>query len=212
MKMRLSTPAATREAWPTVGRLAAGAVLLAFAVSACTAGGSSVPSTFTPSPLTSSGSATQQGTATPSPSGGQTSTAGAHASTSGPASGRSTTTAKASVSASVSVSVSVSASASATRASSSPAPSSSATPAHSATPSATQATVPQYPTAAPETGGGGTAGLQDGLLFGLGGASVVAGLGFLALRRRLSRRFAPGGPASRHPVDHDPADREPAER
>ena len=36
------------------------------------------------------------------------------------------------------------------------------------------------PAAAPETGGGGTAGLQDGLLFGIGGASVLAGLGFLA--------------------------------
>jgi hypothetical protein len=85
---------------------------------------------------------------------------------------------------------------------------------HTATATATH-TVPQYPTAAPETGGGGTAGLQDGLLFGLGGASVLAGLGFLALRRRLSRRFADDGQAPRHPVDRDhrdPADREPAER
>ncbi|HEX9039900.1 MAG TPA: hypothetical protein VF838_02615 [Trebonia sp.] len=68
------------------------------------------------------------------------------------------------------------------------------------------------PTAAPETGGGGTAGLQDGLLFGLGGASVLAGLGFLAVRRRLARRFAPGRPSPRNPAGRDPADREPAER
>ena len=60
----------------------------------------------------------------------------------------------------------------------------SAAPAHS--------TIP-YPTAAPETGGGGTAGLQDGLLFGIGGAAVLAGIGFLAYRRRLARKFA--GPA-----------------
>jgi hypothetical protein len=65
---------------------------------------------------------------------------------------------------------------------------------------------------APETGGGGTAGLQDGVLFGIGGASVLAGLGFLALRRRLTRRFAPGRPSPRNPADQDPVDREHAER
>ena len=56
-----------------------------------------------------------------------------------------------------------------------------------------------FPTAAPETGGGGTAGLQDGLLFGIGGAAVLAGLGTLAYRRRLARRFAarPARPADR---------------
>ena len=64
MNMRLSTPAApSREAWLMAGRLAAGAVLLTVAASACTAGGSSVPSTFTPTPLTSSaGSAAQSAT------------------------------------------------------------------------------------------------------------------------------------------------------
>jgi hypothetical protein len=44
-----------------------------------------------------------------------------------------------------------------------------------------------YPSGAPATGGGGTAGLQDGLLFVLGGAAIVAGLGALAYRRRLIR-------------------------
>jgi LPXTG-motif cell wall-anchored protein len=29
--------------------------------------------------------------------------------------------------------------------------------------------------------------LQDGALFGLGGAAILAGLGFLAYRRRLTR-------------------------
>jgi len=45
-----------------------------------------------------------------------------------------------------------------------------------------------YPTGAPETGGGGTAGLQDGLVIGLGGAAVLAGLGSLTYSRRLTRR------------------------
>jgi hypothetical protein len=71
---------------------------------------------------------------------------------------------------------------------------------------------PHVPQAAPETGGGGTAGLQDGMLFGIGGASVLAGLGFLAMRRRLARKFAPGQPSPRDPADRDPVNREPAER
>jgi len=52
----------------------------------------------------------------------------------------------------------------------------------------TPTTTTYYPTAAPETGGGGTAGLQDGLAIGLGGAAIVAGLGSLAYRRKLTRR------------------------
>lgn len=47
--------------------------------------------------------------------------------------------------------------------------------------------TPSYPTAAPQTGGGGTAGLQDGLLFAAGGAAVLAGIGSLALRRKFKR-------------------------
>ncbi|MGH3197466.1 MAG: hypothetical protein ACRDNT_16370 [Streptosporangiaceae bacterium] len=43
------------------------------------------------------------------------------------------------------------------------------------------------PTAAPPTGGGGTAGLQDGLLFGLGAALILAGVGSIVYRRRLTR-------------------------
>ena len=43
------------------------------------------------------------------------------------------------------------------------------------------------PTAAPVTGGGGTAGLQDGLLFGLGAAAILAGAGSIVYRRRLTR-------------------------
>src|SRR5580704_2517582 len=45
----------------------------------------------------------------------------------------------------------------------------------------------EIPTAAPVTGGGGTAGLQDGLLFGLGAAALLAGAGSIVYRRRLTR-------------------------
>ena len=43
------------------------------------------------------------------------------------------------------------------------------------------------PTAAPVTGGGGTAGLQDGLLFALGAALILAGVGSIVYRRRLPK-------------------------
>ena len=49
-------------------------------------------------------------------------------------------------------------------------------------------TVTVYPVGAPQTGGGGTAGLQDVSLFGIGGAAILAGIGTLAYRRRLSRK------------------------
>ena len=48
--------------------------------------------------------------------------------------------------------------------------------------------TPTPPQGAPETGGGGTAGLQDGLAIGAGLAAILAGLGSLAYRRRLTRR------------------------
>ena len=54
----------------------------------------------------------------------------------------------------------------------------SATPSRSASP---------VPTAAPATGGGGTAGFQDALLFGLGAAAILAGAGSIAYRRRITR-------------------------
>jgi hypothetical protein len=91
---------------------------------------------------------------------------------------------------------------------------------HGATPHATQTpgthqgsthtAIPSarpFPTTAPETGGGGTAGLQDGVLFGAGGAAILAGLGTLAYRRRLSRRLTAGRPAPDRQQDREPADR-----
>jgi hypothetical protein len=44
----------------------------------------------------------------------------------------------------------------------------------------------RYP-GAPQTGGGGTAGLQHGMLFIIGGLAIAAGLASLVLRRRLTR-------------------------
>ena len=55
-------------------------------------------------------------------------------------------------------------------------------------PSPVPTTTYYYPTGAPQTGGGGTAGLQDGLVFVLGGAAIAAGLGSLAYRRKFTRR------------------------
>ena len=70
---------------------------------------------------------------------------------------------------------------------------SSAPAAHTATAVATATvtiTVPpssEIPTVAPVTGGGGTAGPRDVLLFGLGVAAILAGTWGLAYRRWLTR-------------------------
>ena len=66
-------------------------------------------------------------------------------------------------------------------------PSSPPTPAPPTTSaSATQSASP-VPVGPPSTGGGGTAGVQDILLFGLGGAALLAGAGSLVYRRRTLR-------------------------
>ncbi len=70
-------------------------------------------------------------------------------------------------------------------------PSSTVTPVATVTETVTApaTTVTSYvPPAAPVTGGGGTAGLQDGLLFVLGAAAILAGAGSIFYRRRLTRR------------------------
>ena len=51
---------------------------------------------------------------------------------------------------------------------------------------ATETATPT-PTAAPVTGGGGTAGFQDSLLLGAGLAAIVAGAGSFLYRRRVNR-------------------------
>lgn len=212
MKKRRTGPGGARGAWLTAGRSAAGAVLIAVAASACTASGSSVPTIFTPTPQTGPSSGTHSGTRTPSPTGQASGSTGSSASAS--ATGRRGASASSSPHASGSPHASssphasapgsphASASASATP-SHSPAASSAASPATHKSPPAS----PAYPAAAPETGGGGTAGLQDSLLFGVGGLALFAGLGSLAYRRRLARKFRAGEPARQSPQDREPADR-----
>jgi hypothetical protein len=190
MKMCLTPFVAAPGAWGIAGRSAAGAVLLAVTVSACTAGGSSVPSTFTPTPVINGHTSSQAGTRTPSPAGGSSRSASASTSRGG-----------------------ASASGSAHAQSSSHAATQQPTPGvttvlpthHASAPAHTSA--PAFPTAAPETGGGGTAGLQDGLLFGAGGLAVLVGLGTFAYRRRLARKFGIHEPARRSPADREPVDR-----
>jgi hypothetical protein len=205
MKMRLTKPSAAPGAWLIAGRSAAGAVLIVIAVSACTGGGSgsSVPSIFTPTAPTS-GHASASGSRTPSPAGGASSTRKAGASTS-PTAHPSSADSHASASASSKPSATTApSSAPATHAT---APVTHATaPVTHATAPVTHNSAPAYPTAAPETGGGGAAGLQDGLLFGLGGLAVFAGLGSLAYRRRLARKFGAGQRTPQTPADREPAD------
>ena len=91
-------------------------------------------------------------------------------------------------SSSVSVSPSPSASASASpSASPSPSDSSSPSPEPSASPSPSPVVTTPFPTVAPVTGGGGTAGFQDAGLAVLGGLAIAAGLGSIAYRRRMTR-------------------------
>ena len=198
MKMRLTPPAAAPGAWLIASRSAAGAVLLAVTVSACSGGGSSVPSVSAPTSPTNGQSSSHQGTRTPSPAGGSSrASGGSSASTSAP--GQGSASASGSPRASASSSASSRASSSAT-----------AKPTHTGTPAPSHSSAPAtpaFPTAAPETGGGGTAGLQDGLLFGVGGLTVFAGFGTLAYRRRLARKFGINGPTRRSQADREPADR-----
>lgn len=58
------------------------------------------------------------------------------------------------------------------------------TPADTTTPTPTSS----IQTAAPATGGGGTAGLEDVPLFVFGGAAVLVGAGSLAYRKKIIRK------------------------
>ena len=60
-------------------------------------------------------------------------------------------------------------------------------PPTTAPPTTAPPTLPPPPTVPPSTGGGGTAGLQDGMVFGLGGAAILAGAVSVAYRRRLTK-------------------------
>jgi hypothetical protein len=197
MKVRLSMPVTThpgtsRRAWLIAARATGGAMLLAVTITACTGGSpsSSVPSIFTPQP-TPQGSSTQTGSSVRTPTVGGTTPTGS-------ASARATTTHRATATHTATPKDSPTAKATSTpRATHKATPTAKATQSPHATRAATPVPSATFFPGAPETGGGGTAGLQDGLLFGIGGAAVLAGLGSLALRRRLARKHRPrrGTPA-----------------
>jgi len=138
-------------------------LLVPLAVSACSGGSSSTPTVPTFS-ATVTGSATAPASSASTPGSGSSTSPGSGSSTS-PGSGSTT----------------------------SPGTPGVATPATAtATATATVTVTPtpsesRIPSAAPVTGGGGTAGLQDGLLFGIGAAAILLGAGSIVYRRRLTR-------------------------
>jgi hypothetical protein len=136
-------------------------VILSATLSACTGSpSSSVPAIFSPSG-SSTATSSASGSASADASASRVGTASAHASAS-------TTQATTSPDATTTT----------------PSP---ATTTVSPSPAPTTTTY-YYPTGAPATGGGGTAGLQDGLVIVLGGAAIAAGIGSLAYRRKFTRR------------------------
>jgi hypothetical protein len=67
------------------------------------------------------------------------------------------------------------------------------TPTATTSPTMTPTAVPTapattVPTAPPATGGGGTAGLQDAVLFGIGGAALLVGSGSIAYRLKSNKQ------------------------
>jgi hypothetical protein len=167
MKVRIITPGTAASARLTAIRSVTLAILASALICACTSSpGKTAPAIYTPP--------TSTGTHTGAASASSPTTARQSAKASSPAStGRASATSSAKAT-----------SRPTDRASASP-PRATTAPAHPSHPP-----VPadsRTPAGAPATGGGGTAGLQDGMLFGLGGAAMLAGIGSLAYRRRLTR-------------------------
>jgi len=132
-------------------------LLAPLAVSACSGGSSSTPNVPTFS-ATVTGSATAPGSSSAPASSAATPGSGSTTSASTPGVG---TTAPASHTATATATATV-----------------------TVTPTPSESRIPS---AAPVTGGGGTAGLQDGLLFVIGAAAILAGAGSIVYRRRLTR-------------------------
>lgn len=193
MKMRLTVPGGARGAWLTVGRSAAGVVLVTAAVSACTGGGS-IPSTFRPTPQTGAQTGAQSGAHASSPTGHTSGSPARSSAATSPSGAAHTSSASAHASSPAHASAPVSSRASV---------SASANPSVTTILPSTPPPSTAFPTAAPQTGGGGTAGLQDGLLFGIGGAAILAGFGSLAYRRRLARKLGGDQTAQRARDDQE---------
>ena len=177
----LTRPAVAPGAWLSVGRAAAVAALLAVAVAACSGGSPS--SALSPSPHVTTGTASGGAGRTPSPSSGSTGGSSATGKPTSSAKATSTSTAAPTDRATVTATPTrrPTATPSATR-------TATARPTPTVTHHATTAPSHYYPVGAPQTGGGGTAGLQDVTLFGAGGAAILAGFASLAYRRRLTRK------------------------
>jgi hypothetical protein len=175
MKVRIITPGTAASARLTAIQSATLAILASALICACTSSpGKTAPAIYTPPTSTR----THTGTTSASPA----TTARQSAKASAPASTRrasATSTAKASPTSTAPAT----ASPKVTTAPAHP----SHTPARAVTSHTPAPADTRVPAGAPATGGGGTAGLQDGMLFGLGGAAMLAGLGTLGYRRRLTR-------------------------
>jgi hypothetical protein len=166
MKVRIITPGTAASARLTAIQSATLAILASALICACTSSpGKTAPAIYTPPASTRTHTGTTS--ASPATTARQSAKASAPAST-GRTSARST--AKAAPTSTVRASAS---------------PKVTTAPAHASHTPAPAGT--RAPAGAPDTGGGGTAGLRDGMLFGLGGAAMLAGLGSLAYRRRLTR-------------------------
>ena len=165
MKVRMTLAGTSLGARLTALCWGALTLLAPLAVSACTSGASSTPTVPTFSATVTgpaTGSSVPASSAT-SPGSGSTTSPGSGSTTS-PGSGSTTSPGSATTT---------------------PAP-------HTATATATVTVTPtptssRIPSAAPVTGGGGTAGLQDGLLFALGAAAILVGAGSIIYRRWLTR-------------------------
>jgi len=159
MRVRTTIAGTARSVRLTAIGWGASAIIASVVISGCTSGSSTTtPAIFTPS-VTVSGSASV--TITASGSAGVSPSSG-----DSPSPAVTTTTAT-----------------------TTPTPTRTTTATDTATPTPTVTrTVTAYPTAAPVTGGGGTAGFQGALLLIVGIAAILAGAGGIAYRRRLRRR------------------------
>jgi hypothetical protein len=160
MKARTATGRTALRARLTAAGCGALTILGIATLSACSGSASPAPAV---SSFTIAGASTSTGTG--SAAGGSTSSPGvtAHVTTPGITSGETTQATT-----------------------SSPTPTVTVTHTVTSTPTVTQ-TSTQIPNGAPVTGGGGTAGFQDGLLLAVGAAAIVAGAGSIVYRRRLTK-------------------------
>jgi len=175
MKVRIIAPGTAASAKLTAVSCAALTVLVSATVAACTSSPGTAPSISQPSVITTG---VHTGSASASPKGTGTGSRPATSTPTPPASH----SARASQSTAGRPSVTATGHGANPGHTTKPATQKPGHTVHTPAPATTR-----IPAGAPATGGGGTAGLQDGVLFGIGGAAILAGIGSLAYRRRLTR-------------------------